>query len=184
MKIRTLLLAAILLATACSREPAQAPPEKQWTVKGRIVQVQAPERTVRIDHQDIPGLMTAMTMTFPVESEQVLEGVAAGDAVEFTLAQTDSGLLVQRIRKIDPALLQSADEPKIHQGRATVVVVNPKVAGVLIRHEGIGEIPPGELMLSVDPPTLLEGIDDGMQVEITLTRYPDRLVVTGLKKAE
>ncbi len=105
-----LLTAMALVVPGCREEepPAATPAvtmEDQWTVKGRVVSVA--EKGVTINHQDIPGLMAAMTMAFAVKDPAILQGVEAGDAVEFTLVRSADGLHVTRIQKISPAELDA-----------------------------------------------------------------------------
>lgn len=178
------VVAALLLGCRGSQEEAPAGPQPaQWRVKGKIVSVNAAEKRVTLDHQNIPGLMAAMTMTFPVAEAQLLEGLAEGDAVEFTLTQTSSGLTITQMRKIDPALLEQSSGPKIYHGRGRVKLVNPEAAAVLLEHEAIPDVmPAGELALAVRPPSLLAGIEDGTPVEFTLTDSAEGLVITELKK--
>ena len=100
-----LLLGAILLLAACGSEKAEAPAER-WTVKGRIVAVDPVNKYVTIDHEEIPGLMAAMTMPFPVEDVRIMEGLAEGDAVEFVLERRPQGAVVTRLRKLPVSPLQ------------------------------------------------------------------------------
>jgi len=68
-----LAAAALLLAmlSGCSR-PAGASPaagdngEKRWPLRGQIISVDAAHRTLRVQHDEIKGLMPAMTMDYPV----------------------------------------------------------------------------------------------------------------------
>jgi protein SCO1 len=55
--------------------------------------------TVQINHEDIKDLMPAMSMPFEVQSPALLEQVAPGDRVNFTLQETPHGLVVVDIRK-------------------------------------------------------------------------------------
>jgi len=110
-----LLVPAVLLAAGCREEepPAATPAvtmEDQWTVKGKVVSVA--EKGVTIDHQDIPGLMAAMTMTFAVKDPAVLQGLEAGDAIEFTLVRSADGLHITRIRRINAAELEAGKKPQ------------------------------------------------------------------------
>lgn len=95
-----LVLLVVALAAGCGRKQAEAPAGEppQW-VEGRIVSVNAAEKTVTIDHKEIPGLMPAMTMSFPVQDARLLEGLAAGDAVEFAVSAGRDGLVVTHLRK-------------------------------------------------------------------------------------
>jgi protein SCO1/2 len=77
-----LLLACALLA--CTSKPAEtAGPSSvtQYQVRGVVVAVDSARRELRLQHEDIPGYMHAMTMSFPVRDEAALRGLAAGDAV-------------------------------------------------------------------------------------------------------
>ena len=110
-----LLVPAVLLAVGCREEepPAVTPAvtmEDQWTVKGKVVSVA--EKGVTIDHQDIPGLMAAMTMTFAVKDPAALQGLEAGDAIEFTLVRSADGLHITRIRRINAAELEAGKKPQ------------------------------------------------------------------------
>ncbi|MGH9805168.1 MAG: copper-binding protein [Candidatus Acidiferrales bacterium] len=178
-----LLLVAALTAIGCSREPAEPVAQTpHWTVKGTIVEIHPEERRIAIDHEDIPGLMAGMTMTFPVAEARLLSGVATGDAVEFDLTQTETGLVVTALRKIDAAELQKTKRGSL-SGRGKVVVVNRQASAVLLNHEGLSDgSPGGELMLPVKPPSLLEGISDGDPVEFTVDFTAEYPVLTALKK--
>jgi len=178
-----LIIVAALVVAGCSREEAQAPAQGQkWTVKGKIVEVNAGNQVVTIAHQDIPGLMVGMTMGFHVDNPAILEGIGAGDAVEFDLVQKPEGLTVTGLRKIDPAGLEESGEPQSYHGEGTVVLVNRKVGAVLLKHDGAGALPPGELVLPVVPASQLEGLEDDTPVEFTLTMRKDQLVVSELKR--
>ena len=50
----------------------------------------AGKKVVTLDHEDIPGLMKAMTMEFSVSDSKVLDGLQAGDAVRGKL-RSDAG---------------------------------------------------------------------------------------------
>jgi Cu/Ag efflux protein CusF len=73
--------------------------ERTWSARG-IVRVLAPEiNRIFIDHQEIPGLMEAMTMAFEPEDPQLLNGLAPGDLVHFTLQQKGERLMLVTIEK-------------------------------------------------------------------------------------
>jgi protein SCO1 len=88
------LAVALLLLSACGPE--------RYEAKGRIVDVRADLGQVMIDHEDIPGLMPAMTMNFDVDPELVA-GLAAGDAVQFRLSRKGEIYRVVTIAKIGAA---------------------------------------------------------------------------------
>ncbi len=68
--------------------------ERRWSVRG-IVRVVAPEiNRIFIDHENIPGLMEAMTMAFEPADPTLLNGVTPGDRVRFTLQEQANRLIL------------------------------------------------------------------------------------------
>jgi protein SCO1/2 len=55
--------------------------------------------TVQISHEDIKDLMPAMSMHFEVQSPALLDGIAPGDRISFTIQETPHGLVIIEIRK-------------------------------------------------------------------------------------
>jgi Cu/Ag efflux protein CusF len=84
----------LLLAAACGSDKPAAPPER-YEVKGEIMRLPSAEKPeVLIRHEAIPTFkdeagkvvgMEAMTMPFALAEGVVADGLATGDAVEFTL---------------------------------------------------------------------------------------------------
>jgi Cu(I)/Ag(I) efflux system membrane fusion protein len=69
---------------------------------GRIVALGDGE--VRLAHGAFPTLpMPGMTMTFPLANDSVTQGLAVGDNVRIGLSQTDAGVLIERLQKLDDA---------------------------------------------------------------------------------
>lgn len=69
-----------------------------WIVKG-IVRGAIPEQSlIVITHEPIPGLMGAMTMGFRAEPVRLLDGLLAGDLVEFTINKRGDELLMVAVR--------------------------------------------------------------------------------------
>jgi len=64
---------------------------------GDVVAVDEKAERVTISHDDIPGLMGAMTMDFSVRSPQVLAAARPGTRVRFGLEQEGNDLIVTRI---------------------------------------------------------------------------------------
>ena len=77
----------------------QAPTDKLYDVKGKVVAVDAAKPAVTLDHEDIPGLMRAMTMDFHVEDAKLVDGLKAGDQVRGRIKKTESGYIITRLEK-------------------------------------------------------------------------------------
>ena len=78
---------------------------------GDVVAVDDPPRHVTISHDDIPGLMPAMTMEFPVRSPAVLAGVSPGTRVRFAVEREGDAVIVTQIVPIG---LGSGGRPGVH----------------------------------------------------------------------
>jgi Cu/Ag efflux protein CusF len=115
--LRTLGLAAGLLwllpSAACARQEgggqgsqtassASSPPVIRQA-KGVIKSVAGDRSNVKIKHEEIPGYMAAMTMPFLVEQASLLEGLQAGDAVEFSFHEKDGEAVLDTLKKVAPA---------------------------------------------------------------------------------
>lgn len=73
-------------------------PEGQtYTARGRVESVDPEQGTVTIDHEDILGLMKAMTMAFETANPGIAERVSPGQAVDFRLEQEGSRWVVTEI---------------------------------------------------------------------------------------
>jgi len=99
MVVRNLLavlvaLSAVLAVTASSRG---ADDEPSHAAHGIVKSVDKTAGTITIDHEDIPGVMMAMTMTFRVEAPAILRDVAPGQEVDFQLRRDGDRFVVTKI---------------------------------------------------------------------------------------
>lgn len=79
-------LSALLGLGVVALAPA-AGAAQQWVTRGTIVSIGPDRTTLRVHHEDIPGYMKAMTMTFDCTPKQI-EGLAASDRVELAFEET------------------------------------------------------------------------------------------------
>lgn len=61
-----------------------------------------------IAHDDIPGFMDAMTMPFPVEAPEVMEGVVPGDTIGFRFTVGPDGILLRQVEAAGDAAGEAA----------------------------------------------------------------------------
>ncbi|HJQ85336.1 MAG TPA: copper-binding protein, partial [Candidatus Binatia bacterium] len=78
---------------------------------GNVVAIDEAALRVTLAHDDIPGLMPAMTMAFPVASAAVLAGVSVGQRVRFELSRRENDLVLVRLV---PAGVATGGRPGIH----------------------------------------------------------------------
>jgi protein SCO1/2 len=95
------IVALFFALAGCSGGPSGRPAatEKEYEVRGKVVSVDAKKPAVTLDHEDIPGVMKAMTMEFPVADAKLLEGLHDGDQVQGRLKKTESGYLITHLEK-------------------------------------------------------------------------------------
>jgi protein SCO1/2 len=68
-------VALACLLTACSNSP------KHYSLQGRVLGKSALTQQLTVKHSDIPGFMTAMTMTYPIKDSQGFQQVQPGDLI-------------------------------------------------------------------------------------------------------
>jgi len=78
--------------------PASGSPEK-LVGQGVVQKVVAGDRRVVIAHDDIPGFMRAMTMSFEVRNLALLAQLTPGERVRFTLEKTKETLYLVAVEK-------------------------------------------------------------------------------------
>lgn len=81
-------VAVVLALVACDVAEHSAKIQT-YRVKGTVETVVADQNHVVIDHEDIPGLMPGMTMSFDVPNPAVLSKMREGQEVEFVLELRD-----------------------------------------------------------------------------------------------
>jgi Cu/Ag efflux protein CusF len=84
-------------ASAANASPAAA--GESHAARGVIKAFGEGKKSVKIAHEDIPGYMKAMTMPFGVDSPSLLDGLAEGDAIDFSFVESSDGRLVIRTIK-------------------------------------------------------------------------------------
>jgi Cu/Ag efflux protein CusF len=111
MQIRRLVMNALRLHSftvplvlfvfaGCNTQP-DAPKEKTYDVKGKVMAVQTDPKDlkVKLDHEAIPGLMEPMKMWFKVQDAKVLEGIKEGDGVHGRFKLVDGNYIIIELMK-------------------------------------------------------------------------------------
>ena len=78
-----------IATTACAKSQVAAP--SSFQTKGTIRSFGPGRAFVNIAHEDIPGYMMAMTMSFEPGKPGQLDGLAENDRVELTFVETADG---------------------------------------------------------------------------------------------
>lgn len=114
MKKFTILLALILAISACKTKVDHSEHEGgmnnpkgstetgetvTYRAVGAVQELDTEKSKIKIKHEDIEGLMPAMTMAFDVRDKNIFSKVNAGDNVVFWLESDGSKLTVTEIEK-------------------------------------------------------------------------------------
>ena len=105
MKPRLLFFALLLAFAGCKPAapiPSDSAPAKPQTYAARgVVQKISPgQLRATIKHEAVPGYMGAMTMEFPARDTNVLNGIAVGDEITFTLAVTETNDWIENVQRV------------------------------------------------------------------------------------
>ena len=92
--MRRAALALLLLALAACSDA------KRYEARGIVYDVNREFQQILIEHEDIPGLMPAMTMNFDVADPALIERLETGDRIEFELEFTGNSYRVLSARKV------------------------------------------------------------------------------------
>lgn len=102
----TLILAAgvsfsMALAGCSSPKPVQSQQSdrgpRRYPLAGRVVSVNSATQQVVIDHGDIPGFMSAMTMGYSVKNPNLLTPLAAEDQITADVVVNGDDVYVENI---------------------------------------------------------------------------------------
>ena len=72
---------------------------KPYPGTGVVASINKPEGWIEINHEEIKDLMPAMQMEFNVRDKTLLDRVAVGDRVDFTIVETPKGEYLTDIKK-------------------------------------------------------------------------------------
>jgi Cu/Ag efflux protein CusF len=108
------LCSALALSIACGNQPAnQQQPASSPPASGPAAAVQPHSYqgvgivkaldpklpSIKIDHEDIAGLMPAMEMDFAVTEVSLLNGLAVNDRIDFTIVDNTGEMTITAIKK-------------------------------------------------------------------------------------
>lgn len=97
---------ALMFIIGCSKRPEEVIPAiqstsgKSGTGTGIVERISTDRKFVTLAHHDIPGIMSAMAMEYPVQSPELLKDIHEKDSVSFILTKTpESQYMVTEINK-------------------------------------------------------------------------------------
>jgi len=82
-----------------------------FSVKGVVKELEPDGKTVRIQHEEIPGYMPAMTMPLEVKNTNELAGLKPGDAVSFRMLVTEKAGWIDQITRVGASNVNVLEPP-------------------------------------------------------------------------
>lgn len=95
MTLATPLFAAAAEAPVAPGKTAEAP--KRHPLRGVVTRVDAERSALMVKHEEIPGVMRAMTMLFKVDAA-TLKAVKAGDAITGQMSRQGSDWVLEDVK--------------------------------------------------------------------------------------
>jgi protein SCO1/2 len=114
-KCKTILIALVLTCpgalVACNQShplketntssPDTQPAAKRYSLTGRVVSVDKPNKSIKIDGDEIPGFMAAMQMDYPVKDSTLLDKVTSGNGIKAEIVMASEGAYLENIVTAD-----------------------------------------------------------------------------------
>jgi protein SCO1/2 len=100
------IVALVVGAAACGR-PSN---NRAYTLQGQVLSLEKSRKQLTIKHEEIKGLMPAMTMPYDVQDDRLLSGLAPGDLINATLVIGSNEAHLTTIRKVGEAPLEKPAE--------------------------------------------------------------------------
>lgn len=99
-------LSALSAALALAAAGCGSSDERTYSLQGQVLAVQPDHQQATIKHEEIKGLMPAMTMPYRMKNPRLLEGIAPGDLINGTLVIVSNDAYVTEVRKVGAAPLE------------------------------------------------------------------------------
>ena len=96
------IFALALLTSACGRTD-----QRTYKMQGQVLSIEAPRKRLTVKHEDIKGLMPAMTMPYSVKDEHLLDGLSPGDLINATLVVVSNDAYLTAVTKVGQAPLEA-----------------------------------------------------------------------------
>lgn len=103
--MRTHIVFSICLALAAGA-CAKTPDQRAFTLQGQVLAVQTAQKSVVLKHEEVKGLMPAMTMPYEVRDVKLLDGLAPGDLVNAQLVVESNTAYLSAIKRVGTAPLE------------------------------------------------------------------------------
>jgi len=180
-------------AAAPAQPAAQAPASQLPMVSGTVEKVDAGAGKVTIDHGPIPNLdMDAMTMVFRVQDSGLLQGVKAGDKVQFQADRVNGQISVVRFGTggAQAAQSQASAQPtaaaNLPMVSGTIEKVDTGAGKITIHHGPIPNLNMDAMTMvfRAHDPAVLKGVKAGDRIRFQADRVNGQISVVSIRKGK
>jgi protein SCO1 len=120
MRVHIVFILAVI-ASACSGKTT----DRTYALQGQVLQIDAPNKQIVVKHEEIKGLMPAMTMPYSVRDAKLLNGLAAGDLIDASLVVESNDAYLRTIRKVGEAPLEKPPVDPATAPRSGIELLKP-----------------------------------------------------------
>ena len=115
MRITALLIFSILLFTACQKTetPTASAEAKRYDLKGKVVSVDRANKKAKIEHENIPDVMPAMTMDFPIHEDWIWDDLHPGSEIRAELVVDNTAKEPYYLEKIGIVAAPNPNQPAL-----------------------------------------------------------------------
>ena len=101
-----LAMTGSLVACGSPEKAADAPTasvsvEARYDLKGKVVSLDKSHASVTVNHDEIKGFMSAMTMAYTVKDAKALDALSAGDVVTAKLVSTGDSYWLEDVKVVE-----------------------------------------------------------------------------------
>lgn len=95
-----ILLSVSAIIFSCTKETETVVDAITYESKGMVLSAMQDEGSVVVKHDNIPGLMAAMSMGLRVKKKGILNGIQRGDSIHFEITVAEGEMYISKIKKI------------------------------------------------------------------------------------
>ncbi|MEJ7848985.1 MAG: SCO family protein [Pyrinomonadaceae bacterium] len=105
---------SIFLAACQKTEKPTAPAEtKRYDLKGKVISVDRANKKAKIEHENIPGFMEAMTMDFPIREDWIWDDLLPGSEIRAELVVDNAAKDPYYLEKIGIVAAPNSNQPAV-----------------------------------------------------------------------
>jgi protein SCO1/2 len=140
--MRNAFLVLSLAVAASAAAGCGSSDRREYTLQGQILTLAPDHKSASIKHEEIPGFMAAMTMTYTVRDAKEFEPLVPGDLITSTLViattSTATETYLKDVKKVGTAPLETVSDasPTASSGFELLKLGEPVPSGKFVTQEG------------------------------------------------